>query len=147
MQPEGGSGGTSGRGSASGSDGSTSGRGGRSGEGASEPPTVMPPPQCDQVALEASSGFDVQRGCVECLCDARPSAASACTADCWKLLYCVAASGCGTSDTPCIRQACVTPLGGMEKYLAAAQLAVSVPVMACQPCLGDSFPDETDAGR
>jgi hypothetical protein len=76
------------------------------------------------------------------VCDASEAATRACTGDCWKLAYCVAASGCGTTDTPCIQAACVGPLGGMAKYTAAAQLAIPVDFEMCVPeCFSDITTD------
>ena len=106
---------------------------------------------CQEAATEASKVTMSSAKCVDCLCDMRPSATADCTGDCWKLAYCVAASGCMTSDTTCIRGKCVTPLGGMDKYTAAAMLAVSVPFQMCAlDCFGppqDADGGTVDAGR
>jgi hypothetical protein len=124
-------------GGSGGSGGTTAGKGGsggtttagKGGMGGTTPSGTM---TCEEVAADMSdTAVDTNPECISCLCDMKDAATKACTGDCWKLAYCVAGSGCGTSDTTCIRAACTTPLGGMEKYMAAAVLAVAVPFSMC----------------
>lgn len=133
----GGTGGTSGSSGKGGSSGSSAGKGGSSGDGS----VVMP--MCEDAAEEASKVVTTSDDCIECLCDMKPSATAACTGDCWKLAYCVAASGCGTSDTTCIQAACVSVIGNMTKYSAAAVLALATPFTACA---AECFVPGTDGG-
>ena len=126
-----GSAGTSGKGGSGGS--TTAGKGGDGG-------VVM---TCEAVAEDMSTTVDTNPECISCLCDMKDAATKACTGDCWKLAYCVAESGCGTSDTTCIQAACVTKLGGMTKYMAAAILALAVPF---QPCAAKCFEPPVDSG-
>ena len=139
-----GSGGQAGRGG-SGGRGGMGGSGGSSGNGEAAAGGDRSDPTCQTLVENRIEGsVDTIPECLDCLCDMKDAATKACTPDCWKLAYCVAASGCGTSDTACIRAACTERLGGMEKYMAAAVLAVAVPF---QMCTADCFgPIETDDG-
>jgi hypothetical protein len=121
---------------------------GRSPPSIPAPPSIGPPLGCREVSHANAASVNLAVDCVECLCDLKPSATGACTGDCWRLAACVAASGCASSDTLCIRAACVTPLGGMERYMAAATLTVAVPFAMCATaCFGPAQHDDWDAGR
>ena len=140
-----------GSGGSSGSAGSSAGKGGAgaggttAGKGGTD---AGPMTTCEDVAEDMSTSVDTNPECISCLCDMKDAATKACTGDCWKLAYCVAGSGCGTSDTTCIRAACTTKLGGMEKYMAAAVLAVAVPFQMCAAdCFAPVDDGTTDAGN
>jgi hypothetical protein len=75
-----------------------------------------------------------------------PEATKSCTGTCWELIDCLFESGCATTDTVCIRDACLDRLGGMASYTRAANLARAVPILGCRPeCFPPPDPD-FDAG-
>jgi hypothetical protein len=134
-----------------GGSGAVGGRGGRGGTGgiSGSAGTILPDEPIDAVCerqAQRNAGFtQLGNQCFACLCDMKPKETISCDRSCWRLLDCVIGSGCNTSDTTCIQAACVEPLGGMAAYLAAAQLAVDVPILGCRPqCFAP--PDDMDAG-
>ena len=139
--------GNSGRGGQSGGD-PMSGRGGRGGAGAgagADGGAGNEAMACFSAVADASGSVNASAVCAACLCDMRPAATTACTGDCWKLAFCAQASGCSTSDSAAIQKACVTPLGGMDKYMAAAILVRNVPFASCaDECFGPT--DGCDGG-
>lgn len=93
-----------------------------------------PPPRaaCDSDRFQGTSE------CTDCLCARNPTATMACSGDCWRLLYCVAASGCAPTDVVCVRRECTVELGGPDAYLEAAMQLVRTPFVACKlECLAD----------
>jgi len=131
----GGSGGVGARGGA----GGTAARGGTGGTTA--------PLSCEDAAVRNARGVaNLSDRCTTCMCDVNADATRRCTGMCWKLIDCLFESGCATSDTACIRAACVAPLGGMASYNQAAMLASDVPFLGCR---AECFPPDPDldAGR
>ena len=92
-----------------------------------------------------SDRFQGTSECTDCLCARNPTATMACGGDCWRLLYCVAASGCAPTDVVCVRHECTVELGGPDAYLEAAMQLVRTPFVACKlECLADVL--ENDGG-
>jgi hypothetical protein len=134
----GGSGAVGGRGGR----GGTGGTSGSAGSAGSDDPIDA---VCERQAQGTAGLTQLGNQCFACLCDMKPTETISCNRSCWRLLDCVIGSGCNTSDTTCIQSACVAPVGGMAAYLAAAQLAVDVPILGCRAqCFAP--PDDMDAG-
>ena len=123
-----GAGGFGARGGSGGTAGSPAGTGGVGGVGGAggTPPTRT----CLDIAETEGRATGLSSGCFACTCNMRPKETLACTRQCWRLIDCVISSGCGSSDTTCLRSACVGYLGGMDEYTAAAALAV--PILGCR---------------
>ena len=132
-------GGVSGGGVSGGGVGGRGGTGGRGGAGAGGvggvgggAGTLVPPRTCADDAEVVAGITSLSSACFACTCDMKPMETLTCTRPCWRLIDCVVASGCDSNDTTCIRNACVSYLGGMDRYTEAARLAVAVPILACR---------------
>jgi hypothetical protein len=102
------------------------------------------PRTCRELAETEAGITGLSSACFACTCDMKPMDTLACNRPCWRLIDCVISSGCASSDTACIRNACVGYLGGMQAYTAAANLAVAVPILSCRAeCF---YTQDVDAG-
>ena len=101
-------------------------------------------PSCRETVETTAGVTGLSSACFGCTCDMQPMATLSCNRRCWRLIDCVISSGCNSSDTICIRNACVGYLGGMQAYQEAAVLAVNVPILSCRSsCF---YNDDPDAG-
>jgi hypothetical protein len=120
--PEAGSGGAGGtKAGTGGTKAGTGGKGGSAGDASAS--------DCADTAKE-NSGNMASDKCTSCLCGMKATETSACTADCWKLAYCVAAH-CDASDTNCIIANCADAVGGAANLATVGALARATPFTAC----------------